>query len=112
MRLAFDEIRLAGPKSPQITRRLCAALADLKSVAPSDRQAPLDRQLRLLTAAVHRAYEDDEDIVAALTPDTEGIGSGADVTTAVRLDGRPADASAQFSLGHVDGEPATAPPRT
>ena len=72
--------------SPQVTRRLCAALQDLKSVAPPDRQAPLDRQLRLLTAAVHRAYEDEEDIAAALTPDAEGIGSGADVTTAVRLD--------------------------
>jgi hypothetical protein len=48
--------------------------------------------LRLLTAAVHRAYEDDEDIVAALTPDAEGIGSGADVTNAVRLDRTTADA--------------------
>jgi uncharacterized membrane protein len=86
VRLAFDEIRLAGTTSPQVTRRLCAALQDLKSVAPPDRQAPLDRQLRLLTAAVHRAYEDEEDIAAALTPDAEGIGSGADVTTAVRLD--------------------------
>jgi uncharacterized membrane protein len=85
VRLAFDEIRLAGAASPQVTRRLCAALEDLKSVAPPDRQAPLDRQLRLLTAAVHRAYEDDEDIAAALTPDAEGIGSGADVTTAVRV---------------------------
>jgi uncharacterized membrane protein len=86
VRLAFDEIRLAGVASPQVTRRLCAALLDLKSVAPPDRQPPLDRQLRLLTAAVHRAYEDEEDIAAALTPDAEGIGSGADVTTAVSLD--------------------------
>jgi hypothetical protein len=59
---------------------MCAALADLKSVAPPDRQEPLDRQLRLLTGAVRRAYDDEEDILAALTPDTEGIGSGADVT--------------------------------
>ena len=86
VRLAFDEIRLAGAESPQVTRKLCAALQDLKTVAPPDRRAPLDRQLRLLTAAVHRAYEDDEDIAAALTPDAEGIGSGVDVTTAVRLD--------------------------
>jgi uncharacterized membrane protein len=86
VRLAFDEIRLAGASSPQVTRRLCAALQDLKGVAPPDRQAPLDRQLRLLTAAVHRAYDDEEDVAAALTPDAEGIGSGADVTTAVRLD--------------------------
>jgi uncharacterized membrane protein len=92
VRLAFDEIRLAGAASPQVTRKLCAALQDLKSVAPPDRQAPLDRQLRLLTAAVHRAYEDEEDIAAALTPDAEGIGSGADVTTAVRLDRGTTDA--------------------
>jgi uncharacterized membrane protein len=91
VRLAFDEIRLAGPSTPQVTRRLAAALQDLKAVAPPDRQAPLDRQLRLLSAGVHRAYEDPEDITAALTPDTEGIGSGADVTTAVRLSAEPAD---------------------
>src|SRR5688500_4290124 len=99
VRLAFDEIRLAGAASPQVTRRLCAALQDLKSVAPPDRQAPLDRQLRLLTAAVHRAYEDEEDIVAALTPDAEGIGSGADVTTAVRLDMGTSDADVRPGAG-------------
>jgi uncharacterized membrane protein len=92
VRLAFDEIRLAGASEPQVSRKLCAALADLKSVAPADRQQPLDRQLRLLEAAVRRAHEDDEDVVAALTPDTEGIGSGADVTTALP----PRSASAQF----------------
>ena len=80
VRLAFDEIRLAGASEPQVTRKMCAAVADLKSVAPPDRQEPLDRQLRLLNAAVRRAHDDDEDILAALTPDTEGIGSGADVT--------------------------------
>ncbi|GAB6985829.1 DUF2254 family protein [Nocardioides pyridinolyticus] len=85
VRLAFDEIRLAGASEPQVTRRMCAALADLKSVAPPDRQGPLDRQLRLLDAAVRRSYEDEEDVVAALTPDTEGIGSGADVTVAPDL---------------------------
>ncbi|MGY1830247.1 DUF2254 domain-containing protein [Geodermatophilus sp. SYSU D01180] len=84
VRLAFDEIRLAGASEPQVTRKVCAALADLKSVAPPDRQEPLDRQLRLLTAAVRRAHDDDEDVLAALTPDTEGIGSGADVTAAPR----------------------------
>lgn len=82
VRLAFDEIRMAGASEPQVSRKLCSALEDLKAVAPADRQAPLDRQLRLLTAAVRRAHDDEEDVVAALTPDTEGIGSGADVTTA------------------------------
>jgi uncharacterized membrane protein len=82
VRLAFDEIRLAGASEPQVSRKMCAALADLKVVAPPDRQEPLDRQLRLLSAAVRRAHEDEEDVLAALTPDTEGIGSGADVTDA------------------------------
>jgi uncharacterized membrane protein len=82
VRLAFDEIRLAGASVPQVTRKMCAALADLKSVAPPERQEPLDRQLRLLEAAVRRVHEDKEDVLAALTPDTEGIGSGADVTVA------------------------------
>jgi uncharacterized membrane protein len=90
VRLAFDEIRLAGAGTPQITRRLCAALQDLKAVAPPDRQAPLDRQLRLLTTAVRRAYDDEEDVVVALTPDTEGIGSGEDVTTSVCITPAPA----------------------
>jgi uncharacterized membrane protein len=102
IRLAFDEIRLAGAGNPQISRRLCAALQDLKSVAPPDRQVPLDRQLRLLTAAVHRCYEDEEDVTAALTPDTEGIGSGADVTTAVHVE----TAAGPRATVHPDGRPA------
>jgi uncharacterized membrane protein len=90
VRLAFDEVRLAGASAPQVSRRLCAALQDLKAVAPPDRQAPLDRQLRLLTGAVHRAYDDEEDVVAALTPDLEGIGSGADVTNQLMPRSSPA----------------------
>ena len=79
VRLAFDEIRLAGVAYPQVTRRMCAALADLKAVAPEHRQAPLDRQLRLLAAGVRRSLEDEEDVRAALIPDAQGLGSGADV---------------------------------
>jgi uncharacterized membrane protein len=60
VRLAFDEIRVAGAHSPQIPRRLRAALDDLKRVAPPERQAALDYQLRLLDEA---------------TPDVQGIGS-------------------------------------
>jgi len=79
VRLAFDEIRLASAGSPQVTRRMMAALEDLKAVAPPDRQPPLDRQLRLLTAAVERHYEDEEDVRAALMADAQGIGSGQDL---------------------------------
>jgi hypothetical protein len=79
VRLAFDELRLAGAGSPQVARRLRAALEDLRTVAPPERRPPLDRQLKLLDEAVRRAYTDDVDIDAALVPDMQGIGSGPDV---------------------------------
>jgi Predicted membrane protein (DUF2254) len=37
--LAFDEIRLAGAESPQVTRRLSAALQDLQTIAPPNGKA-------------------------------------------------------------------------
>jgi uncharacterized membrane protein len=92
--LAFDEIRLAGAGSPQIARRLRAALEDLRSVAPPDRRPVLELELELLERGVRRALEDEEDVRVALTPDTEGIGSGADVV----VDQRPP--------GALDGERA------
>ena len=79
VRLAFDELRLAGAGSPQVARRLRAALEDLKTVASPERRPPLDRQLKLLDEAVRRAYDDDADVDAALVPDMQGIGSGPDV---------------------------------
>ena len=79
VRLGVDELRLAGAGSPQVARRLRAALEDLRAVAAPERQPPLDRQLGLLEAAVRRAYSDEEDIDAALVPDMQGIGSGTDV---------------------------------
>ncbi|MEV8378823.1 DUF2254 domain-containing protein [Kribbella sp. NPDC056861] len=80
VRLVFDELRLAGAASPQIPRRLFAALQDLKTVAPPDRQPALDRQIALLTAAVEQQYDDGPDRHAALVPDQQGIGSGSDLT--------------------------------
>jgi uncharacterized membrane protein len=65
VRLAFDELRVAGSGSPQIPRRIREAIDDLKSIAPPERQEALDRQLALL----------DGDPV----PDRQGIGSGRDV---------------------------------
>jgi len=79
VRLAFDEIRLAAGGFPQVTRRLEAALTDLKAVAPPERQPALDRQLRLLACSVERTLEDEDDRRAALVADAQGIGSGADV---------------------------------
>ena len=79
VRLGFDEIRLVGAASPQVTRALRAALDDVKTVAPPDRQAPLDRQLELLSAAVEREFDDESDSQAAMRPDGLGIGSGPDL---------------------------------
>jgi uncharacterized membrane protein len=79
VRLAFDEIRLAAGPYPQATRRLQAALQDLKAVAPQDRRPPLERQLRLLEQAVEHGLSTQDDIRAALIPDAQGIGSGVDV---------------------------------
>jgi uncharacterized membrane protein len=79
VRLAFDELRLAGAGSPQVARRMRAALDDLKAVAPSARHPPLDDQLELLEAAVRRAFADEADVRAALVPDMQGLGSGSDM---------------------------------
>ena len=79
VRLAFDEIRLAAGPYPQATRRLQAALQDLHAVAPPERRAPLERQLRLLEQTVEHELDSRDDIRAALTPEAQGIGSGVDV---------------------------------
>jgi uncharacterized membrane protein len=79
IRLSFDEIRLAGAASPQVSRRLRAALEDLLSVVPADRHEPLHRQLRLLDAGVRRSFDNDDDAAAMSYPDAQGIGSGPDL---------------------------------
>jgi uncharacterized membrane protein len=81
VRLAFDEVRLVAAQNPQTARRLRAALLDLLGAAPEERRPPLERQLRLLDAAVVRHFDDDADVDAAATPDVQGIGSGPDVVS-------------------------------
>ena len=73
--LAFTEIRLAGAGSPQIPRRIRAAIEDLLEVAPPDRRPPLERQLKLLEAQVDQEYDSDEQVERANTADRQGIGS-------------------------------------
>jgi uncharacterized membrane protein len=84
VRLAFEEIRLVGAESPQISRRLLAALADLKDVAPPDRVGVLDEEIDRLREAVRRRH-DDTDVAMALEADPEGIGDaiGGDGTSPV-----------------------------
>jgi uncharacterized membrane protein len=75
--LAFDEVRLAGAVSPQIARRIRAALDDLLHVAPADRRPPLQRQLALLDEAVQQSSRQPADILFAMAPDSQGIGVAA-----------------------------------
>jgi uncharacterized membrane protein len=75
--LAFDEVRLAGARSPQVTRRLVAAIADLETVVPANRLAALHEQQRLLFTAAADAVGDREDLEFALTADRQGIGVSA-----------------------------------
>jgi uncharacterized membrane protein len=81
VRLAFDEVRLVAAQNPQTARRLRAALLDLLDAAPQDRRPPVERQLRLLEAAVARNFDDDADIDAASTADVQGLGSGPDLVS-------------------------------
>jgi uncharacterized membrane protein len=75
--LAFDEIRMAGAGSPQVARRLNAALQDLRSVAPPERIGIIDLQLDLLRTATESSLGDGRDVSFALDQDQEGIGVAA-----------------------------------
>ena len=75
--LAFDEIRMAGAGSPQVSRRLVAALMDLRRVALPERIEALDEQAGLLRAATAEAMYDERDVRFALDPDREGLGAAA-----------------------------------
>jgi uncharacterized membrane protein len=75
--LAFDEIRMAGAGSPQVSRRLKAALTDLKWVASPDRVEILDLQSDLLATATKSLMRDERDVRMALGEDPQGIGAAA-----------------------------------
>ncbi|MFR9798810.1 DUF2254 domain-containing protein [Streptomyces sp. MS06] len=72
--LGFAEIRGAAVGSPQVTRRLVAALDDLLLVAPEERRPPLERHRELLAEAVRRSVHVAADRAFALRPDRQGIG--------------------------------------
>ena len=72
--LALDEIRQYGAGSIQIARRLRYLLLDLKAVVPAHRQGPLDRQIRLLDAAIAARYDLSEDRASAAEPSPSGMG--------------------------------------
>ena len=79
--LAFDEIRQAGAGSPQVARRLRAALDDLLDYAPAERRAVLREQLQLLDSAIQEHVPEQEQ-TAFLVADRQGIGVLAGNATA------------------------------
>jgi uncharacterized membrane protein len=77
VRLAFDEIRLAGAGSPQVSRRLMAALRDLRSLVSDERVAIVDEEIRLLEAVVTASFDEEADVAMGVVEDPEGIGVAA-----------------------------------
>ena len=75
--LAFEEIRLVGAGSPQVSRRLHAALDDLEQIAPPERRRVLKEQRARLEASVRDAVTQEPDIRLALLPDRLGLGVDA-----------------------------------
>lgn len=72
--LAFDEIRVAGAGSPQVVRRLHAALKDLIAIAPQGRKAALREQLELLKSLAKREIDEPSDLQRSLRGDSSGVG--------------------------------------
>jgi uncharacterized membrane protein len=73
--LAFDEIRMAGAGSPQVARRLRAALEDLLTVAPLERKSALQEQLDLLQSGIEGAVSEVSDRAKFLRGDPSGLGA-------------------------------------
>jgi uncharacterized membrane protein len=72
--LAFDEIGIGGAGSPQIARRLRAALDDLLTVAPPNRKRALQEQLDLLQSGVKRGTHNASDAKTSSRGDVTGLG--------------------------------------
>jgi uncharacterized membrane protein len=72
--LAFDEIRMAGAGSPQVARRLRAALEDLLTIAPLARRRSLQEQLGLLQSGNQRTITDAKDRTHSSRGDPSGLG--------------------------------------
>jgi uncharacterized membrane protein len=72
--LAFDEIRMAGAGSPQVARRLRAALEDLLTIAPLERKACLQEQLDLLQSGIRGTITGASDRSSSSRRDAKGLG--------------------------------------
>ena len=112
--LAFDEIRIAGSRSPQVTRRLMAAFDDLLEIAPAERRPAIEEQSKLLRAGLRADTEDGEDQAFGMIPDIQGIGVAAgngDFTVTSRTPRQPVVSNARAGAGIGDSN-STRPPAT
>lgn len=80
--LSFEELRLAGAGSPQVSRRIVAAIEDLLECAPEERRPVLLRELDLLRVAVEGTDLPGSDLQFDLRPDQQGIGADAAISRA------------------------------
>jgi uncharacterized membrane protein len=72
--LAIDEIRMAGAGSPQVARCLRAALQDLLTIAPPERQVVLKEQLDLLQSGIDSTIGEGSDRNYSKRDDPSGMG--------------------------------------
>ena len=72
--LALTEIRVFGARSPQVSRRLMAALDDLLAAVPPSRRPELEHERALLVADVETLWPEASARERALTPDRLGLG--------------------------------------
>ena len=98
--LSFDEIRQFGASSVQVVRRLRSALVGLgETITAEDRRNAVLQYLEHLNRGVGRSTFDDQDQVAALLEDRQGLG-----LSRKRREPRPPSAGAA-KLQQVPAEP-------
>lgn len=74
VRLAVDEVRIAGAGSMQVARRLRFLLEDLLRIAPLARRAELQKQLAMLERNIRENFENQPDRAIAGHPSAQGHG--------------------------------------
>lgn len=72
--LAFTEIHTYGAASPQVSRRLAAAMQDLTAISSGPRRRILQRRQLLLEERVAADCQSPEEQAYGLEPDRQGIG--------------------------------------
>jgi uncharacterized membrane protein len=76
LELAITEIRHYGAGSVQVARRLHALYDHLLAELDAPDRERIERERRLLDAAVARSFPDAEDQAIAAHPDRLGLGAG------------------------------------